>query len=114
MRDAVNRWSSTGYARLRSNVARQAEYDNAWFASFTQSARNTSITVQPGYMGGATNFDVTIPDFSGVAGWQNSWGPQAGVSTTWGVSMTGFVNLTGLYVDGSVFRNAQRQGSITP
>jgi uncharacterized membrane protein len=106
--------STTGYARLRSNVARQTEYDNAWNAFFSQVNRSTSIVVQPGYMGSSPNFDVTIPDFSGVAGWQNSWGPQVGVSTTWGVSMTGFVNLTAPYVEGSVFRNAQRQGTITP
>ncbi|MCC6318257.1 MAG: hypothetical protein IT361_11255 [Gemmatimonadaceae bacterium] len=111
---AVSVVSTSGYARIRTNTARQTEYNNAWNAFFGQPNRSVSMVVQPGYMAFQSAFDVTIPDFSGVTGWQNTWGPQAGISTTWGVAMTGFINLTGLYVEGSSFRTAQRQGSITP
>lgn len=110
--------STTGYARLRSMVARQSEYDNSWQAIFSQSIgasnRQASLQVLPGYMGSSTNFDVTIPDFTGVAGWLDTWGPQTGTETSWNVSMTGWINLTGLFTDGSVFRTAQRLGSVTP
>jgi hypothetical protein len=110
--------STASYARLRAVVARQSEYDNSWLAIFSQSIgatnRTTSLNVQPGYMGSANSFDVTIPDFTGVGGWQNTWAPQTGTQTNWNVSMTGWVNLTGLYTEGSIFRNAQRLGNVTP
>lgn len=106
------------YARLRTQLARQAEYESFWSINYSQAGisaqRSVAMTMTPGYMGGASAFDVTIPDFSGLAGWQNTWGPQTGVNTIWNSVGTGWILGTGGLVDGTVYRVAQRQGQLTP
>jgi hypothetical protein len=65
----------------------------------------------------AANCDITVPDFSGVAGWDNNWGPKTGSETEWRVSSYGFtgIGLGSLNpVDGATFKGAGRSGTITP
>ncbi len=105
------------YARLRTQAVRQSDYTDFWSTNYTQlggSPRSAAITMSQAYIGNAGTFDVTIPDFSGVGGWQNTWGLLSGVSTTWNVSMTGWVSGSGGLTDGSMYRIAQRQGTFTP
>lgn len=114
---AVTVAASAPYARLRSVAVKQSDYPDFYNASFTQvsaTPRSTIITMSSAYLGSAGSFDVTVPDFTGVGGWSNAWGLQAGVSTIWSVGMTGWISGTGGLVEGSVFRTAQRQGQITP
>ncbi len=106
------------YARLRAVLARQTDYQNLWLAGFTQasggSTRSVSITMTEGYIGNAANFDAAIPDFSGVGGWQNVWGPLAGAATQWQVSANGFVIGSGQQAEGTQTRTASRFGTFTP
>ena len=105
------------YARLRSQATRQSDYTDVWSTNYIQlggSPRSATITMSQAYIGNAGTYDVTIPDFSGVGSWQNTWGPLAGVSTTWNVTMIGWVAGGGGLSDGSIYRIAQRQGLITP
>ncbi|MEP7380528.1 MAG: hypothetical protein ABI910_02515 [Gemmatimonadota bacterium] len=109
--------ATTPYARLRTVASRQSDYQDFWTANYTQlggSPRGVSITMSSAYIGNAGSFDVTMPNFSGVGAWQNTWGLLPGVTTNWNVSMTGWISGSGGLSDGAIFRTAQRQGTLTP
>jgi hypothetical protein len=106
--------TNAGYARLRAVLARQADYQNLWVAGFTQNTRSVSFTMTAAYIGSAANFDVQIPDFTGVGGWQNVWGPLVGTQAQWQVSASGFVIGSGNQAEGTVTRTASRFGFFTP
>jgi len=114
----ISTLATTPYARVRAQAQRQSDYQDFWSTNLTQNApgqqRTVSITMTAGYVGGASTIDMAVPDFAGVSGWQNTWGPLAGVSAFWNVSMTGWVTANNGVVDGAVFRTGQRQGQFTP
>jgi len=113
--------STTPYVRLRATGSVTADYNKYVQVIYAQGsatvARSVSIGASAGYLSNATTYDFTIPDFSGVAGWDNNWGLKTGVETEWNVSGAGF---TGLGVDspapveGATIQGAIRFGTITP
>lgn len=111
---SVTTVASAPYARIRSVMSRLGEYDNAWSAAFTQPARSVTIELTQGYMANNGAFDVTVPDFTAVTGWQNAWGLVAGVSTGWNVSAFGWVVGSGGNSEGAITRVSYRNGTITP
>ena len=111
--------ATTPYVRFRATGPIPAEYGKLLELDFSQgtAARNVSIAATEGYLAGATTYDITVPDFSGVAGWDNNWGPKTGSQTEWQVFTYGFTGI-GLGsinpVDGATFKGAFRSGTITP
>jgi len=111
--------ATTPYVRFRATGPVPAEYGKLVEVSYTQTSagRTASITLTEGYLAGAATYDVTIPDFTGVAGWDSNWGPKAGVATEWEVFTYGFTGI-GLGsispVEGATFKGAARTGTITP
>ncbi|MFN8574288.1 MAG: hypothetical protein U0132_19715 [Gemmatimonadaceae bacterium] len=114
----VSTVATAPYARLRTVMARQSDYANSWTASYQQGsstdARTAFIFMTSGYIGGAASFDVTIPDFTGVSGWQSIWGLQTGTQTGWTTTAAGWVAGSGGVQEGSIIRLGTRHGSITP
>lgn len=114
----ISTLATAPYARLNAQVTRQTDYQDSWIANFSQfataSRRTVNITMSAGYAGSGTSLDLRVPDFTGVSGWQNTWGPIAGNLTSWNVAMTGWISANGGLVDGALFRTGQRQGTITP
>jgi len=107
------------YVRFRATGSIPADYGKLLDLEFTQTnaARTVSILASESYLAGAASYDITIPDFSGVAGWDNNWGPKTGSETEWRVSSFGFtgIGLGSLNpVDGATFKGAGRTGGITP
>jgi hypothetical protein len=48
------------------------------------SVTDVSVTVTAAYYtSSSTEWDLTLPDFTGVDGWQNAWGLQDGTQFTW-------------------------------
>jgi hypothetical protein len=113
--------SSAPYARLRAQWTAQPEYNKYFNAAFSQAvagaARTVTIGATSGYVGG-TSVDLSIPDFTAVAGWDNNWGPKAGASTTWvatGMLWTATGGVVGSpAVDGGTLQMGLRYGTITP
>jgi hypothetical protein len=107
----VTRASNTPYARPRVQLALQTDYNRAITAEFEQASltRSVSITATSGYTGG-TAWDITMPDLSGAAGWQNTWALQAGTAFDWSLSATsGAIFLFDPNVtSGSTYRSASR------
>lgn len=114
----ISTLATAPYARPRAQSARQAEYQDFWSANFVQvttsSRRSVTITTSLGYVGAGSTIDMGLPDFTGVGGWQNSWGPIAGNLVNWNVAMTGWQSATVGLVDGALYRIGQRQGTFTP
>ncbi len=110
--------TNLGYARLRFALPRQPEYSDFWSAVSTQNngtaSRTTSISILPGYAGNAGTINLDVPDFTGVAGWQNLWGPSLGVEAIWSVQAIGYFIGGGNLIEGASTRTAARNGTFTP
>ncbi len=116
---AVSTVANAPYLRLRAQYTIQSEYDGAWVLNLGPEAGNgVSFVVTAGYLGGGGAFDQTVPDFSGVAGWQDAWGMTSGASVNWFMSATGWTSSGGIitspYVEGGRVLSASRFGAINP
>lgn len=108
---------SAPYSRWTATGTWQAEYGDGIGVSFSQQNNNTNawtVTVSRSYAGNGGNYSITVPDFSGVAGFNNSWGIAPG-STNWQLTATGGIfNLTGVgptgFTEGGTFRAGYRTG----
>lgn len=108
--------STTPYARIRATGNWQTEYGDQLFAYFQQpggSSRNWTISVTRGYTGNGASYDFEIPDFTGLAGWNNTWGLVAGVQTQIGAFAYSAGNAT-TTIEGLVALTAGRFGTYTP
>ena len=86
--------ATTPSLRLRTTVARQPQYNSAVRAVYDKqnsqfSSTEVAVTTTQGFADVGT-WDLTIPDLSGVAGWQNAWGLVSGGGTvSWSVTAYG-------------------------
>lgn len=111
------------YVRFRAQLPVQPEYDRSWGIGWIQiasggNARTVAMTATAGYFGNPSTLDIAIPDFTGVDGWSDTWGPRAGVPTQYSVGGTGWTGtggvVSGPVVDGGIVRGGFRMGTITP
>ena len=108
--------ATSPYARVRAQGPWQSEYGDAMGVSYTQgNARSWTISASRGYFGSsAAQYDVVIPDLSGVGTFNNAWGLVAGTATDYSLTVyAGFRGLTAI-TEGASFRIASRSGTITP
>ena len=113
--------ATTPYVRFRATGSITTAYNKFVEVTFSQSTaavyRFVAIGATSGYLNNATTYDLTVPDFSGVAGWDNNWGPKTGVLTEWTVTAAGFSGIgivSPTPVEGSTIQAAIRLGEITP
>jgi hypothetical protein len=109
--------STTPYARLRAAGTLPAAYDKYVSVAFAQAGRRATIAASAAYRSRATTYDLTIPDFSGVAGWVNDWGTKRGVQTNWAVTGIGFTGAgisEPVPVEGATIHNASKSGAVAP
>jgi hypothetical protein len=115
--------ATTPYAMLRSQYTIQAEYNSYWLLQYVQSAagatRSVSIGMTAAYQGSGTTVDITIPNLSTVAGWNNAWGLVVGQAVSWIFSAWGWTGIgsggtSTPALEGSTSRNGVRFGTITP
>lgn len=106
------------YVRLRATGLFQPEYGDAVGISYTQSttpSRAWAINASRGYTSNSATYELVLPDFTGVAGFDNTWALQSGSEVSWAISATKVENGgIGLFVEGYLFRSGSRTGSITP
>lgn len=77
--------------------------------SETATATSAIITATSSWLGGSA-VDVTMPTFTGLAGWSDAWMPASAATVQWSVSGSGFTT-TGACSAGSVVISA-RFGSL--
>jgi hypothetical protein len=115
----VSTAAATPYVMPRIQYAVQTGYDRffTWAASQVNGAsgRTLTISASSGYLSGATDFDVTMPDFTGVGSFDAAWALFSGVEATWSFGASGWTTSggdgTGLpYLDGAVSMSGTRLG----
>ena len=64
------------YPNLRPRVLleMQAQYNRSVYGAFRQSGRLVAIEATSAYLGNPSSCVVVVPDFTGVDGWDKSWG----------------------------------------
>jgi hypothetical protein len=113
--------ATSPYARLRAQLGTQVEYNQLASVSYSQgsgaTARAMSVFMTAGYAGGQPN-DLTIPDLSAAAGWDNTWGLQPGVTTNWNVFKAGGTAGLNYFFqsasEGALLVAGTRSGTVTP
>lgn len=95
--------------RPRAQGTLQVEYNTMLTAAFSQSATNRSMTItaSSGYFGGATTYDLTVPDLFEI-GYVTSWAPNSVGAISFFLQATGG---TGNAAEGSFVKSATRYGT---
>lgn len=109
--------ATTPYAQPRVEAMTQAEYDRYWLTTFDQDMATANLFVTDEYQEG-DDLDVTFPDLSSAAGWDNAWGLQTGETTDVSFTAFGWDAPGGLipsdFTDGMRIRSATWTGEIIP
>jgi hypothetical protein len=116
---AVTTVATTPNVRPRAVIPTLAPYDQTWNFVATQSAggsRGVVVQMSSGYLGEASaTVTLTVPDLSGAAGYDPTWGLQPGSAINWvatGQSTTGFGS-QGQFADGATTLFASRLGMLS-
>lgn len=110
--------STASPLRLRAVFPPSTVYDHLTSIAYQQGA-STIVTaaMTAAYASLATGYDISIPDLSGVSGFDARWALQPGTSGIWTVSRTGGTLRLGLDVaptNGTIVHTAVRNGTFTP
>lgn len=104
--------ATTPYVRMRGQMPSQADYNTEmqFFWGQNTARREVSIQATAAYYGGMpATWDLTVPDFSAVAGFNNDWMLKTGETTLWHAWASNSKVLAELSpVDGDSFRFAER------
>lgn len=77
------------YTRLQAAYTLPADYNTSTFFGYDDGGNlSVTITATYGYLGGAAT-TLALPDFSALAGWNNSWAPATGSTGDWRTVGTG-------------------------
>ena len=112
--------STSGYAKLRGQLAvpTGAKMIELWY-SRSEGNASTSVAViaSTAYLA-SSNADLTVPDFSSLAGWQSTYYPQATGTINWSMySYSWTATLAGFYgkpLDGSQSTYVAWSSTISP
>jgi hypothetical protein len=84
----VSAVSGAPAGRIRAQGSLPTEYNAGVSLDVTQGsiARFATIHATRGFLGAGSNYDLQIPDLTGVLGWDSEFQTRAGVAATWWVS----------------------------
>ena len=110
--------SADPYLRPRVQLPGQSSYNGEVDVFYDQDSRSAFIFQTAGYAGGLpATWDIQLPDLSGVAGFDGTWGLSASAGTSWSVTAYGgrllFLDAS-VPPDGSTYRLAGRFGDNLP
>jgi hypothetical protein len=112
----VSKAATTPYVRPRLQLTLQTEYNRLLSTTWRQGTgdRTTNVTASASYFGTPpATWDLTVPDLSTVAGWNNTWGLQDGTPIDWDVVAFGGASnfLDASIADGSTTQFASLSSS---
>jgi hypothetical protein len=90
----ITKSATTPYVLLRAQYTTPPEYNGSININYSQSAgggvlRNYDLKVSRGYLGTSTALDITLPDLTGLAGWNEGWSLASGTATQWQLAAGG-------------------------
>jgi len=114
--------ATTPVVRLRAQAPVISDYNKLFTISYSQSAggvsRQVTILGTAAALNNPSSIDATIPDFSGVAGFDTNWGLKTGSAVTWVWSASGWTFTSNPFgsspVEGGVVLSGSKIGTITP
>jgi hypothetical protein len=99
------------YKRLQAVFTLAAEYNSGATLSYTASSKVVTIIATPAWLGGSS-VTLSLPNFSGLPGWNDVWPPAASATGQWTAAVAG-TTLTGpsLCTNNGRLVTAMRAGS---
>ncbi len=80
---------TAAYRRARVELTLPAEYDETAIFALTSGTASITAIATAAWLGGQT-VSLEIPDFTGLAGWDDSWAPTNASTTDWWFSASGW------------------------
>lgn len=99
------------YKRLQLALTLPADYNLLTDFRYQGGSSTVEIDASAAYFGSST-VSLSLPDFSALAGWSNSWAPGSAETGTWNVSATGGTSLTATCVEGGHLVQVQQGGTF--
>lgn len=97
------------YKRLQAVYTLPTDYEGFTSFGYSGGNRSVSITATFGFLG-STSVTLALPDFSAVAGWDNSFAPAPGGTANW--NLTGTSPFASACSEGATFKNASETGTF--
>ncbi|MFN0178933.1 MAG: beta strand repeat-containing protein [Gemmatimonadales bacterium] len=99
------------YKRLQFQFTLPAEYSQSVTVAYSESGSGNDVVLiatVAGYLGGQA-VNLSVPDLSGVSGWDNAWAPASAATVMWNAAGSGS-NLTSACSAGGRLVTAARTG----
>ena len=109
--------ATTPTLRVRAQFVPQSAYDRAALIAYQQDTIQVSVSMTAAYATLIGGFDLTIPELSGVTGFQTAWALRPGGDLRWSAVRLGGTLGLGFNVvpsEGDVQRVASRDDVIAP
>jgi len=98
------------YKRLQAVYTLPTDYDGSTSFGYKDAAsKSVDITATFGFLGGPS-VTLALPDFTAVAGWDNSFAPASAGTANW--TLFGQSAFTSACTEGATFKNAQETGTF--
>ena len=98
------------YKRLQATYTLPTDYEGSTSFGYTDGAnKSVDISATFGYLGG-TSTTLALPDFSALAGWDNTWAPANGGTADW--SLSGASAAASQCTEGATFKSASETGTF--
>ncbi len=116
---AISTVATSPSLRLRARFVPQADYDRSTSILFLQAATSAVVNVSmtAAYAALGDGFDLVVPDFSSVTGFDPAWALRPGGTVTWAATRVGGSLALGrdaIAFDGATQRRAFVRDTITP
>jgi hypothetical protein len=101
---------SAPYKQLQAMYTLPTDYEGFTSFGYNDGAnKSVDISATFGFLGG-TSVTLALPDFTAVAGWDNSFAPASGGTASW--TLFGQSAFTSACTEGATLKNAQETGTF--
>ncbi|MEO8030571.1 MAG: hypothetical protein ABI765_06970, partial [Gemmatimonadota bacterium] len=103
--------SLTGpYKRLQAVYTQPVEYSSSSGFSYSDGGHFVSLRATMAYFGN-TSITLAMPDFSALAGWDNTWAPAPASTGTWDLNAAGIPANYTQCTEGGTYRVTSKSGT---
>lgn len=96
--------------RLATTLPMDLNSASAWYCDQTVGGKCVFVSATAAWLGGP-QVSFTLPDFSGLAGWNNTWAPATGDRATWYLSAAAAAPTSGCQ-EGARYASSSKSGAF--